>query len=141
VAAGHSYRKWSPFCYERKLALNTLLIHLYHTPLIQLVSQLSTNANHLSGTLNSSALEMKSMRIAQADAARATAWLAGTLQHMNATVISALVEINTTAIRVNETIGKGLNSFHPKLVTLAGATIIYCEDDRISTVLYWQHGD
>jgi fumarate hydratase class II len=70
---------------------------------------------------------MKSIRIAQANVARETARLAGTLERMNATVISALVEINATAIRVNQTIGKRLDSFHLNLVSLMGATIIYCE--------------
>jgi fumarate hydratase class II len=104
-------------------------------PLIQLVVQLSTSASHLSDALNSSALDVKSMRVAQVNAARATARLAGTLQQMNANVISALVEINTTAIRVNQTIGNGLNPFHPDLVSLVGATIIYCKGENTAPLL------
>jgi hypothetical protein len=143
VAPSHSYRKWSPFFYERKLILHTLLICPHHTILIQSVAQLSISAHHLFDAVNSSAVEMKSIRIAQANAARETVRLAGTLQRMNATVISALVEINATAIRVNQTIGERLDSFHLNLASLVGATIIYCEceDDRISASSCRQRGD
>ncbi|KAI0251910.1 hypothetical protein BJV78DRAFT_1282137 [Lactifluus subvellereus] len=112
---------------------------------MNMIAQLSTSANHLSDALTSGVHEIKSMHIAQANAVRATARLAGTLQQMDETVIDALVEINNTAIRVNQTIGnlKGLNSFHPNLVSLAGATVIYREDDpsRISVLLYRRRGD
>ena len=135
VAASCFYRKRSPFCYERKSTFHTLLVHPYHTSLVQMIAQLSASANNLSDALTSCAHEIKSIHIAQANAVRATTRLAGTLEQMDETVISALVEINNTAIRVNQTIGKSLNAFHPNLVSMAGA-IIHREDDpdRISGI-------
>ena len=69
------------------------------------------------------------MHSAQADAVRATARLAGTLQRMNETVISALADINITAIRVNNTLGAGS---YADLVFSASAIVAYCEDDHKS---------
>ncbi|KAI0305131.1 hypothetical protein B0F90DRAFT_1158934 [Multifurca ochricompacta] len=103
-----------------------------HLPLVQLIVQLSMSASHLADTLNSSTREVKLIHIAQVDAARASTQLAGTLQRMNETVMSALVDINNTAVRVNHAIGIGFYPFFPSLPSLASAILVYCEDDRTS---------
>ena len=75
------------------------------------------------------------MHIAQADAVRATARLAGTLQRMNETVMSALVDINTTAVKVNNTLGAGSFSLYADVFSTASAIVAYCEDDHSSSHL------
>lgn len=104
-------------------------------PPVQSLTQLSLSASHLSDALNSSAVEVKLMHIAQADAVRATARLAGTLQRMNETVMSALADINTTAVKVNNTLGAGPFSHYADILSSASAIVAYCEDDHSSTHL------
>jgi hypothetical protein len=90
----------------------------------------------LSDVLNSSAVEVKLMHIAQADAVQATVRLAGTLHRMNETVMSALADINTTAVKVNNTLGAG--SFLPyaaDILSSASAFVAYCKDDH-SSIIY-----
>jgi hypothetical protein len=67
------------------------------------------------------------MAVAQTNAVRATHGLAGTLQRMNESVLSALIDINTTAVRVNQTISS--YSSYSKFLTLGGASVIDCEGD------------
>ncbi|KAI0280389.1 hypothetical protein BGY98DRAFT_330483 [Russula aff. rugulosa BPL654] len=64
------------------------------------------------------------MNIAQANAVRVTDGLIGTLQQMNETVMSALVDINSTATRVNQTIGANLYSFSSTFLSLASAVVL-----------------
>lgn len=92
--------------------------------------RLTTSVNHLSDALNSSAHEVMLMNIAQANAVRVTDGLIGTLQQMNETVTSALVDINSTATRVNQTIGANLYSFSSNLLSLASAIVFSCESGR-----------
>jgi len=96
-----------------------------------LIVRLATSVNHLSHALNSSAHEVMLMNVAQANAVRATDGLIGTLQQMNETVMSALVDINATATRVNRTIGANLYSFSSNFLSLAGVIVSSCEDDRL----------
>jgi len=98
---------------------------------VQLIVRLATSASHLSNALNSSAHEVVLMNIAQANAVRVTDGLIGTLQQMNETVMSALVDINSTATRVNQTIGTNLYSFSSNLLSLASAVVLSCESDHI----------
>lgn len=100
-----------------------------HVLLIQSLSQLSLSAGHLSDTLNSSTVEVKLMHIAQADAVRATARLAGTLQRMNETVMSALADINATAVKVNNTLGLGSFSLYADIFPSASVIVANCEAD------------
>lgn len=113
----------------------TCLFATAHAPPVQSLTQLSLSASHLSDALNSSAVEVKLMHIAQADAVRATARLAGTLQRMNETVMSALADINTTAVKVNNTVGAGSFSVYADILSSASAFIAYSEDDLSSTHL------
>lgn len=99
--------------------------------MVQLIVRLATSVNHLSDALNSSANEVMLMNIAQANALRVTDGLIGTLQQMNETVMSALVDINSTATRVNQTIGANLYSFSSNLLSLASAVVLSCESNRI----------
>lgn len=99
--------------------------------MVQLIVQLATSANHLSDALNSSVHEVMLMNIAQANAVRVTDGLIGTLQQMNETVMSALVDINSTAIRVNQAIGANLYSFSSNFLSLASAILLSCESDHI----------
>jgi fumarate hydratase class II len=87
----------------------------------------------LSEALNSSVVEVQLMHATQADAVRATARLAGTLQRMNETVMSALADINTTAVKVNNTLGAGSFSLYAHILSSASAFVAYCEDDHGST--------
>jgi hypothetical protein len=98
---------------------------------VQLVVRLATSVDHLSDALNSSAHEVILMNIAQANAVRVTDGLIGTLQQMNETVMSALVDINSTATRVNQTIGANLYSFSSNILSLASAVVLSCESDHI----------
>jgi hypothetical protein len=98
-----------------------------YTHFVQSITQLALSVNHLSDALNSSAREVKLMAIAQTNAVRVTHGLAGTLQRMNESVLSALIDINTTAVRVNQTISS--YSFYSKFLTLGGASVIDCEGD------------
>ncbi|KAI9458871.1 hypothetical protein BJY52DRAFT_1267638 [Lactarius psammicola] len=97
------------------------------------LTQLSLSASHLSDALNSSAVEVKLMHVAQADAVRATARLAGTLQRMNETVMSALADINTTAVKVNNTLGAGPFSLYADILSSTSAIVAHCENDHSST--------
>ena len=99
--------------------------------MFQLIVQLATSANHLSDALNSSAHEVMLMNIAQANAVRVTNGLIATLQLMNETVMSALVDINSTATRVNQTIGTNLYSFSSNFLSLASAVVLSCESNHI----------
>lgn len=99
--------------------------------MVQLVVRLATSVDHLSDALNSSAHEVMLMNIAQANAVRVTDGLIGTLQQMNETVMSALVDINSTATRVNQTIGANLYSFSSNILSLASAVVLSCESDHI----------
>jgi hypothetical protein len=85
--------------------------------------------------LNSSAVEVKLMHIAQADAVQATVRLAGTLHRMNETAMSALVDINTTAVKVNNTLGAGSFLPYADILSSASAFVAYCEDDP-SSIIY-----
>ncbi|KAH9057953.1 hypothetical protein EDB83DRAFT_1038240 [Lactarius deliciosus] len=98
--------------------------------------ELSLSASHLSDALNSSAVEVKLMHIAQADAVRATARLAGTLQLMNETVMSALTDINTTAVKVNNTLGARSFPLYADILSSASAIVAYCEDDYRSLLIH-----
>ncbi|KAH9040524.1 hypothetical protein EDB84DRAFT_997839 [Lactarius hengduanensis] len=89
------------------------------------LTELSLSTSHLSDALNSSAVEVKFMHIAQADAVRATARLAGTLQLMNETVMSALTDINTTAIKVNNTLGARSFPLYSDILSSASAIVAY----------------
>jgi hypothetical protein len=100
---------------------------------VQALTDLSLSAVHLSEALNSSAVEVELMHVAQADAVRATARLAGTLQRMNETVMNALADINTTAVKVNNTLGAGSFSFYADILSSASAFVTYCKDDHGST--------
>lgn len=93
--------------------------------------RLATSVNDLSDALNSSAHEVMSMTIAQANAVRVTSGLVGTLQQMNETVMSALVDINATATRVNQTIGANLYSLSSNFLSLASAVVLSCESGHI----------
>ncbi|KAH9996206.1 hypothetical protein BJV77DRAFT_169255 [Russula vinacea] len=97
----------------------------------QLIARLATSVNQLSDALNSSAHEVMLMNVAQENAVRATDGLIGSLQQMNETVMNALTDINATAIRVNQTIGANFYSFYSIFLSLAGATVLSCEDDHI----------
>lgn len=108
----------------------TCLFASAHTPPLQSLTQLSLSASHLSEALNSSAVEVKLMHFAQADAVRATVRLAGSLQRMNETVMSALADINTTAVKVNNTLGAGSFSVYADILSSASAFIAYCENDH-----------
>jgi hypothetical protein len=101
--------------------------------LVQSIVQLATSVNHLSDALNSSAQKVVLMNIAQENAVRVTEGLIGTLQQMNETVLSALVDINSTATRVNLTIGATLYSFSSNFLSLASAVtvVLSCESDDI----------
>lgn len=92
-----------------------------------MIAQLATGVNHLSDALNSSAHEVLLMNIAQQNAVRATVGLVGTLQQMNETVMNALVDINATAVRVNQTIGLNFYSFYSLFLSLAGPIAFSCE--------------
>jgi hypothetical protein len=97
------------------------------------MARLATSVNHLSDALNSSAHEVMLMNIAQANAVRATDGLIGTLQQMNETVMNALVGINATAARVNQTIGVNFySSLYSIFLSLAGAIALSCEENLIS---------
>jgi hypothetical protein len=67
------------------------------------------------------------MNIAQANAVQATDGLSRNIKRMNETVLSALIDINASAVRVNQTINS--YSFYSNFVSLAGATVTDCEDD------------
>jgi hypothetical protein len=99
--------------------------------MVQSIVRLATSVNNLSDALNSSAHEVMLMNIAQANAVRVTDGLVGTLQQMNETVMSALVDINSTATRVNQTIGANLYSFSSNLLSLASAVVLSCKFDLI----------
>lgn len=99
--------------------------------------RLATSVNHLSDALNSSAHEVMLMNIAQANAVRVTDGLFRSLQHMNETVMSALVDINSTATRVNQTIGANLYSFSSNLLSLASAVVLSSESDQIPPPRPW----
>ena len=99
--------------------------------MVQLIVQLATSANHLSDALNSSAHEVMLMNIAQANAVRVTDGLIGTLEQLNETVMSALVDINSTATRVNQTMGANLYSFSSNLLSLVSAVVLSCESGHI----------
>ena len=99
--------------------------------MVQLIVQLATSVDHLSGALNSSAHEVMLMNIAQANAVRVTDGLVVTLQQMNETVMSALIDINSTATRVNQTIGANLYLFSSTFLSLASAVILSCESGHI----------
>ena len=101
---------------------------LDHPQFVQSIAQLSASVNQLSDALNSSARELELMNIAQANAVQATEGLVGNIKRMNETVLSALIDINATAVRVNQTIGS--YSFYSNFISLAGATVIDCEDHR-----------
>ena len=131
MAAFFSYRTGPHFLYECKYTFRTLSVRLDHTQVIQLIARLATSVNHLSDALNSSAHEVMLMNIAQANAVRATDGLIGTLQQMNETVMNALVDINATAIRVNQTIGANSYSLYSVLLSLASAIVLSREDDHI----------
>jgi hypothetical protein len=98
---------------------------------VQLIVRLATSATHLSDALNSSTHEVMLMNIAQANAVRVTDGLIRTLHQMNETVMSALVDINSTATRVNQTIGANLYSFSSNILSLASAVVLSCESDHI----------
>ncbi|KAN0127225.1 hypothetical protein V8E53_014945 [Lactarius tabidus] len=89
------------------------------------LTQLSLSTSHLSEALNSSVVEVQLMHATQADAVRATARLAGTLQRMNETVMSALADINTTAVKVNNTLGAGSFSLYAHILSSASAFVAY----------------
>jgi len=89
-----------------------------------LIVRLATSVNHLSDALNSSAHEVALMNIAQANAVRVTDGLIETLQQMNETVMGALVDINSTATRVNQSIGANLYSFSSIFLSLASAVVL-----------------
>jgi hypothetical protein len=108
-----------------------LSIRLDHVLLRQLIAQLALSVGHLSDALNSSAHEVKLMNIAQSNAVQAADGLVAALQQMNETAMSALLDINATAIRVSQAIGVGYYSFFSNFLSLAGAIFLYCEDDRI----------
>ena len=100
--------------------------------MVQLIVQLEQQVpNDLSDALNSSAHEVISMNIAQENAVRVTDGLIETLQQMNETVMSALVDINATATRVNQTIGANLYSFSSNLLSLASAVVLSCKSGHI----------
>ncbi|KAH9000804.1 hypothetical protein EDB86DRAFT_455174 [Lactarius hatsudake] len=107
-----------------------------HASPVQSLTELSLSASHLSDALNSSGVEVKSMHIAQADAVRATARLAGTLQLMNETVMSALTDINTTAVKVNKTLGARSFPLYADILSSASAIVAYCEDDHRSLPIH-----
>jgi len=69
------------------------------------------------------------MNIAQSNAVQAADGLFAALKQMNETAMSALLDINATAIRVSQAIGVG--SFFSNFLSLAGAIFLYCEDVRI----------
>ena len=92
-----------------------------------MIARLATSVNHISDALNSSVHEVILMNIAQANAVRVTDGLFVTLQQMNETVMSALVDINSTATRVNQTIGANLYSFSSNLLSLASAVVLSSE--------------
>jgi hypothetical protein len=98
---------------------------------VQLIARLATSVNQLSDALNSSAHEVMLMNVAQENAVRATDGLIGSLQQMNETVMNALTDINATAFRVNQTIGANFYSFYSIFLSLAGSTVLSCEDDHI----------
>jgi hypothetical protein len=70
------------------------------------------------------------MNIAQANAVQATDRLVGNIKRINETVFSALIDINATAVRVNQTISS--YTFYSNFLSLQGATVIDCESDRVS---------
>ncbi|KAH9039579.1 hypothetical protein EDB85DRAFT_2141090 [Lactarius pseudohatsudake] len=107
-----------------------------HASPVQSLTELSLSTSHLSDALNSSAVEVKFMNIAQADAVRATARLAGTLQLMNETVMRALTDINTTAIKVNNTLGARSFPLYADILSSASAIVAYCEDDHRSLLIH-----
>ncbi|KAI0292894.1 hypothetical protein BC826DRAFT_404303 [Russula brevipes] len=90
-----------------------------------LIAQLALSAGHLSDALNSSAHEVKLMNIAQSNAVQAADGLVAALQQMNETAMSALLDINATAIRVSQAIGVGYYSFFSNFLSLAGAIFLY----------------
>ena len=73
------------------------------------------------------------MNNAQINAVRATDGLAGTLHRMNETVSNALIDINATAVRVNQAIGSC--SIYSNFLSLPSATVIGCEDINTSPFL------
>lgn len=91
-----------------------------------MIAQLATSVNDLSDALNSSAHEVMLMNIAQSNAVRVTDGFIGTLHLMNETVMNALVDINATAIKVNQSIGSNFYSFYPIFLSLAGAMVLSC---------------
>jgi hypothetical protein len=91
------------------------------------------SVSHLSDAIDSSARELQLMNIAQANTVRATNGLAGTLRLMNETVLNALIDINTTAVSVNQTIGSFY--LYSNFLSLAGATVIDCGGDRYTSPL------
>jgi hypothetical protein len=93
---------------------------------VQLIAQLATSVNDLSDALNSSAHDVMLMNIAQANAVRMTDEFIGTLHLMNETVMNALVEINATATKVNQSIGANFYSIYPIFLSLAGAIVLSC---------------
>jgi hypothetical protein len=128
VAAVFSHRGRSLFCYDRKSKLYFLCVPLIILSFVQSITQLGASVNQLSDALNSSAHELELMNIAQANAVQATDGLVGNIKQMNETVLSALIDINATAVRVNQTI-----SSYSNFLSLAGATVIDCEGDRASS--------
>lgn len=74
------------------------------------------------------------MNIAQINAVRATDGLAGTLQRMDETVLNALVDINATAVRVNQAMGS--YSIYSNFLSLASTTATDCEDDINTSSLH-----
>jgi hypothetical protein len=135
VAASFSYGRGSLFCHKRKPTFYVLSVRLDHVLLHQLIAQLTLSVGHLSDALNSSAHEVKLMNIAQSNAVQAADGLVAALQQMNETAMSALLDINATAIRVSQAIGVGYYSFFSNFLSLAGAIFLYCEDDRYLPLL------
>ena len=96
----------------------------------QLIAKLAISVEYLSDALNSSVREVELMSIAQAKAVRVTDGLAETLHQMNQTVMSALISMNDTAMRVAQIIGIDSHLFYSNFLSLARPIVIYCENDR-----------
>jgi hypothetical protein len=130
VAANFSHGGRSLFCYDRKSTFHVLCVPLITLSFVQSIAQLAASVNQLSDALNSSAHQLELMNIAQANAVQATDGLVGNIKRMNETVLSALIDINATAVRVNQTISS--YTFYSNFLSLAGATVFDCEGDRAS---------
>ena len=99
---------------------------LNHAQVVQLIARLATTVNDLSDALTSNAHEVVMMNIAQENAVLVVDGLIGTLQLMNETVLNALVDINATATKVNQSIGANVYSFYPIFLSLASAIVLSC---------------